>query len=123
MFLKAFVLWITTQAYKRHDSRVRGLLVHTKKKKKKKKKKATKPGARARFLELDITTLGKQGKGEELWRRLCEFLDLPLPSETATAPPFPHRFVFRYSALDQPRRQLGYIVVRWVGTGFRRNDH
>ena len=65
------------------------------------------------LLEIDLTIMGKQGLHDSMWGELTSFLKL-----NAKRPPkgtaFPHRFVFRYSAVDQPKRQLGYAKARFL---------
>lgn len=65
------------------------------------------------LLEIDLTIMGKQGLHDSMWGKLTSFLKLNTkrpPKGTA----FPHRFVFRYSAVDQPKRQLGYAKARFL---------
>ena len=54
------------RCYARHDQRVRRLFRHD----------------RGRLLEISITAMGKAGQSDEIWRRLCGFLEVPLPSAT-----------------------------------------
>ena len=64
-----------------------------------------------RFLKIDITALGKKGKDTTLWNILGDFLDV----DVSNAPKkFPHRYVFQYSAIDQPKRQINYLLQRIV---------
>ena len=62
-----------------------------------------------RFLKIDITALGKKGEDQKLWNILGNFLEV----DTSNAPQkFPHRYVFQYSAIDQPKRQIKYFLQR-----------
>eukprot|EP00939_MAST-03C_sp_MAST-3C-sp1_P000192 g192.t1 len=100
--------WV--DAYDRHDKRVREIL------------ERLKGGDRRRknihFMELSISTMGKEGRSDEIWRQLCAFLEVPLPSSEneGPLPAFPHRFVFQYSFWDQPLRQFGYMWKRLVAS-------
>ena len=64
-----------------------------------------------RFLKIDLTSLGKKGKDETMWNAIGNFLQV----DVSNAPKkFPHRFVFQYSAIDQPKRQMKYLLHRIV---------
>ncbi len=78
-----------TQFYHAYDRRVRAFF-------------ATRAN---RLLELDVSSTNP-------WGRLFEFLGLSPDSVPCT--PFPHRYVFGYSFLDQPRDQVYDLVYRMV---------
>ena len=79
-----------------------------------------------RFLEIDLTNLGKQGKHEEMWTTISAFLNNGTEADSereavvdrllSTNTSFPHRYVFQYSAVDQPLRQMKYCLQRvsWI---------
>ena len=65
------------------------------------------------LLEIDLVSMGKQGLHDNMWGALTSFLKLDAKCPV-DGTKFPHRFVFRYSAVDQPKRQLGYAKARFL---------
>lgn len=82
-------------AYNRHDERVSTFF-------------SASTARSERFMELDITTMASQNHGKDLWEKLCTFIG----ASEIPAIPFPHRYVFRYSFVDQPCQQLAELVIR-----------
>ena len=66
-----------------------------------------------RFLKIDITSHGKNGEDKKMWKVLGNFLDVDVSNVVETRK-FPHRYVFEYSAIDQPKRQIRYLFDRIV---------
>jgi hypothetical protein len=66
-----------------------------------------------RFLKIDITALGKNGENKKIWEIIGNFLQVDV-SSVAETEKFPHRYVFQYSAIDQPQRQIKYLLNRVV---------
>ena len=66
-----------------------------------------------RFIKIDITSLGKRGEDKKMWKVLGDFLDVDVSNIVETRK-FPHRYVFKYSAIDQPKRQIRYLFDRIV---------
>ena len=62
-------------------------------------------------LDINLTSMGKKNMNAEMWDALTKYLNLKPPKD-GTA--FPHRYVFRYSAIDQPKRQIKYAVQRFM---------
>ena len=50
----------------------------------------------------------KESQSDQLWGTLCDFLEIPR-LKRRMKPQFPHKYVFRYSAIEQPLRQITYL--------------
>lgn len=74
-------------------------------------KRVNKLGKKSNVLNIHITELGKQKKHNEMWKLLTNFLKVPKMTIDIL---FPHRYVFRYSAIDQPKRQMKYFTQRYI---------
>ena len=65
-----------------------------------------------RLLAINICQLGKSGnRNKEMWNTIGHFLNVnDTIMSNVIKKKFPHRYVFTYSACDQPIRQINYLL-------------